>query len=160
MGGQEGDREIRERVLRELLQEGIRDVQVTVKERHVTLAGTVDSYGKKLAARDAAHRGAGFPELADDIQVVLPGTSARTDRELAGAVGRALEFDEFVPDRKIRFTVSRGHVTLEGDVESAREREDAARVVRHVAGVSGIDNRIRVQSAARLSPPPPLASRT
>lgn len=160
MAGREDDREIRENVLRELSREGIAGVQVVVEQGRVTLAGTVDSYGKKLAARDAAHRGAGFPELTDDIQVRLPGSSARTDRELAGAVARALEFDEFVPDRKIRFTVARGHVTLEGIVETAREREDASRVVRHVAGVTGIDNRIRVQGPARPSPPAPLASRT
>lgn len=159
MGGRKGDREIQERVLTELSREGVGGVRVDVREGRVILAGTVDSYGKKLSARDAAHRGAGFPELTDNIQVALPGTSARTDRELTDAVARALEFDEFVPDRRIRFTVARGHVTLEGDVDTDREKEDAARVVRHVAGVTGIDNRIRVQNSARPSARSPLASR-
>jgi osmotically-inducible protein OsmY len=162
MGGQQGDRELRGRVLREFERDGrLTGVRVKVEQGRVTLAGTVDSYAKKLAARDAAHRGAGIPELTDNIQVRLPGSTARTDRELAAAVGRALEFDEFVPDRKIRFTVARGRVTLEGEVETLWEREDAARVVRHLTGVAGIDNRIRVQSSAARRPPrTPLQDRT
>jgi len=155
-----GDRSIRQRIVGELESRGLADLRVSVKDGHVTLSGTVDSYGKKLAARDAAHRGSGLSELTDDIQVRLPGASARTDRELADAVARALEFDEFVPHRKIRFTIAQGRVTLEGGVETNREKEHAARVVRHVAGVAGIENRIRVWKPANASPAAPLQSRT
>jgi osmotically-inducible protein OsmY len=152
MNGQNGDREIREKVLLEFERDGrLTDVRVEVENGRVTLSGTVDSYAKKLAARDAAHRGAGIPELTDHIQVRLPGSTARTDRELAAAVGRALEFDEFIPDRKIHFSVAQGNVTLEGEVDTIWEREDAARVVRHLTGVSGIDNRIRIKGRAALT---------
>ncbi len=160
MGERKVDREIRESVLRELEGKGLTGVRIQVIEGCVTLAGTVDSYAKKLAARDAAHRGTGLPELTDNIQVRLPGASARTDRELRDAIASALQFDEFVPDRLIRFTVARGKVTLEGEVDSAREREDAERVVRHVAGVSGIENRIQVRGLPGPPARSPLERRT
>jgi osmotically-inducible protein OsmY len=161
MAARKGDRELRQRVLRELEREGLESLRVMVARGRITLDGMVDSYAKKLAARVAAHRGAGIPELTDNVQVRLPGASSRTDRELATAVARALEFDEFVPDRKIRVSVSRGHVTLRGEVKTNWEREDAARVVRHLSGVAGIENRIRVQGAAPPpSPPKPLEGRT
>ncbi len=162
MGGNKGDREMRERILREFERDGrLAGLRIEVAEGRVTLAGTVDSYAKKLAARDAAHRATGRSELTDNVQVCLPGSAARTDRELAAAVGRALEFDEFVPDRKIRFTVARGEVLLEGVVESAREREDAARVVRHLTGVAAIVNRIRIKNdATRRRPRPAIETRT
>ncbi|HTO89111.1 MAG TPA: BON domain-containing protein [Thermoanaerobaculia bacterium] len=155
------DRELRAKILKELEREGLGGLRLGVQDGRVTLAGTVDSYAKKLAARAAAHRGAGVPELTDNIQVRLPGSAARTDRELADAVGRALEFDEFVPDRKIHFSVARGKVTLEGEVETLGEREDAARVVRHLTGVAGIDNRIRVKGTpAQASPRRRFENRT
>jgi osmotically-inducible protein OsmY len=148
MAERKGDRETREKILRELELGGLRGLRVGVHAGHVTLRGTVDSYAKQLAARAAAHRGAGTPELEDNVQVRLPGTSPRSDRELAAAVARALEFDEFVPDRRIRLRVFHGKVTLEGDVELGLEREDAARVARHVAGVTAVVNLIRVRTAS------------
>jgi osmotically-inducible protein OsmY len=153
MGERRGDRETRERILRELALGGLRGLHVGVRSGHVTLRGTVDSYAKQLAARDAAHRAAGTPELDDNVQVRLPGASPRSDRELEAAVARALEFDEFVPDRKIRLRVFHGRVTLEGDVELPRERDDAGRVARHVAGVTSVANRIRVRLAEPSVPP-------
>lgn len=162
MGGKKGDREIRERVLREFERDWrLAGLRIEVIEGRVTLAGTVDSYAKKLAARDAAHCAAGTPELTDHIQVRLPGATERTDRELAAAVGRALEFDEFVPDRKIRFTVARGEVLLDGEVETLAEREDAARVVRHLTGVTAIVNQIKVKNdTTRRRPRPNIETRT
>jgi len=148
------DREIRARVLRELEIEGLSRLRVVVLGGRVTLDGTVDSYAKKLTARVAAHRGAGIPELTDNVQVRLPGSPERSDPELAQALARALEFDPFVPERKIHLSVTRGRVILEGEVEMEAEKEDAARAVRHVPGVSGIHNRIRVKAGRHV-----LASR-
>jgi len=154
MVGRMGDQQQRERVLRELERAGSTGVSVQVRGGHVTLSGTVDSYAKKLAARDAAHRGAGAVELTDTIQVSLPGTAARTDAEIAAAVARALEWDVFVPDRRIRLAVREGKITLEGDVDYTWQRQDTLRVVRHVAGVRAIVDHIRVRPDAAPRPRP------
>ena len=147
MVGRAGDRERRDRVLRELERAGSTGVRVDVRSGQVTLSGMVDSYAKKLAARDAAHRGAGDVELTDTVQVCLPGSVSRTDAEVADAVARALEWDVFVPDRRIRLDVQGGKIILEGDVDYAWQRQDTLRVVRHVAGVRAIEDHIHVRTA-------------
>ena len=157
MVDRKGDRETRDRIRRELDRGGLTGLQVAVHAGRVTLSGVVDSYGKELAARDAVHRGAGVPEFEDNVHVSLPGSSTRTDSELATAVTRALEFDQFVPERKISLRVSGGRVRLDGVVDFEREREDAVRVVRHVAGVTGIENRIRVRRLRGPGPGPAAA---
>ncbi|HEY7575700.1 MAG TPA: BON domain-containing protein [Thermoanaerobaculia bacterium] len=150
MTGRRDDRDTRQKVERELERAGLGILHVEVFEGRVTLSGAVDSYAKKLAARDAAHRGAGVSELTDDVQVRLPGTSLRTDSEVEAAARRALEWDVFVPERRIRLFVRKGRVRLEGEVDYAWQREDAARVVRHLSGVEGIENRIRVRDLAAV----------
>lgn len=143
------DSEIQQEVLRELkwdtrVEET--EVGVTVERGIVTLTGTVDSYAKKLAAQDAAHRVYGVLDVANDIQVRVPGSMARSDPDIAKAVRNALEWDVWVKEEGIKSTVSNGFVTLEGDVSLLREREDVERTIRRLAGVRGVDNRIEVKS--------------
>lgn len=144
------DSEIQQEVLRELkwdtrVEET--EVGVTVERGIVTLTGTVDGYAKKLAAQDAAHRVFGVLDVANDLQVRVPGSMARSDADIAKAVRNALEWDVWVKEEGIKSTVSNGFVTLEGDVSLLREREDVERTIRRLAGVRGVDNRIEVKSA-------------
>ncbi len=141
------DQEIQQDVFRELRWDSRVDqteIGVEVDEGTVTLTGTVGSYAKKLAAREAAHRVIGVLDVADNVQVKVPGTFKRTDTEIAQAVRLALEWDAFVPDKKIRSTVSEGWVTLEGQVSTLREKKDAERVVRFLSGVKGVNDRLTV----------------
>ena len=62
---------------------------------NVTLMGIVDSWAKKLAAQQAAHRVAGVLDVANDVQVKPPGTGQHSDTEIAQAVRAALEWDVF-----------------------------------------------------------------
>jgi osmotically-inducible protein OsmY len=142
------DRKIQEDVMRELRWDSRvteTEIGIEVDKGVVTLTGTVDSYAKKLAAREAAHRVNAVLDVADDVQVKLPGSLTRTDTEIAQAVRYALEWDAFVPDQKIRSTVRDGFVTLEGEANTLREREDAERVVRALASVQGIRNRLTIK---------------
>lgn len=120
------------------------EVGVTVHKAAVTLTGTVSSYAKKLAAQEAAHRVRGVLDVANDLQVKLPGSLLRTDSDIAEAVRRALEWDVLVPSERIQSTVSAGWVTLTGAVDYLREREDAERAVRYLTGVRGVYNRLVV----------------
>jgi osmotically-inducible protein OsmY len=121
------------------------EVGVEVDKGIITLTGTVDSYAKKVAAEQAAHRVAGVLDVANDIEIRFPGIGEKTDAELAQAVRHALVWDVFVPDQKIRSTVSGGRVTLEGRVDLLREKNDAEEAVRKLAGVKGVWNRIAVE---------------
>jgi osmotically-inducible protein OsmY len=127
------------------------EIGVAVKNGIVTLTGWVDSYTKRWAAEEAAHRVRGVKAVANDIEIRLPSTAERTDAEIAAAAAHALEWDAAVPVDKLRVTVSKGWVRLEGEVEWQFQREDAERVVRRLTGVKGVTNFITVKPRVTLS---------
>ena len=144
------DREIQEDVMLELRWDsrvGQTEVGVEVDDGVVTLTGTVDSWAKKLAATEAAHRVAGVRDVADDVRVRVPGSQSRTDTEIAQDVRFALEWDAYVPDKDIRSTVSDGQVTLEGQVHTLLQKEDAGKAIRGVKGVRWVHNLLIVRPA-------------
>ncbi len=55
-----------------------------------------------------------------------------------------------MPLEKVKVTVSKGRVTLEGEVEWEYQKEDAERVVRRIAGVRGVTNRLVVPQKPNL----------
>ena len=126
------------------------EIGVMVKDGVVTLTGWVNSYLKKMAAEEAAHRVRGVKAVANDIEVRLPGSAERTDADLAKAVLNALRWDAAIPAGKVDVTVSQGWVTLKGEVEFGFQKSDAERAVRRLSGVKGVINLITVKP--RLSP--------
>jgi osmotically-inducible protein OsmY len=126
------------------------EIGIAVKDGVVTLMGWVDSYPKKWAAEEAAHRVRGVKAVANDIEVRLPSFAERTDADIAMAAVRALEWDASVPVDKLDVTVSKGWVTLQGEVGWQYQKEDAERVVRRLSGVRGVSNLITVKP--RLTP--------
>ena len=121
------------------------EIGVAVKDGIVTLTGMVDSFAKKWAAEEAAHRVRGVKAVANDIKVKLPISSERTDDDIARAVVHGLEWDAFIPINRLDVTVSQGWVTLKGDVEWQYQKQDAERVVRRIEGVKGVSNLITVK---------------
>jgi osmotically-inducible protein OsmY len=147
------DAEIQQAVLHELKWDTRVEetgVDVEVHNAIVMLKGTASSYAKRLAAQEAAHRVAGVLDVANDIKVKVPGDEQRNDTDIAHAVRRALEWDVFVPERRLRSTVSDGWVTLEGSVDCWSEREDAEKAVRNLAGVKGVFDNIVISPPAVL----------
>jgi osmotically-inducible protein OsmY len=148
------DEEIQREVLAELKWDARvqpNEIGVSVKDGIVTLTGWVDSYTKAWAAEEAAHRVRGVKAVANDIEIRLPSTSERTDADIAAAAIRALEWDAFVPVEKIDITVSKGWVTLKGEVEWQYQREDAERVLRRLTGVRAVSNLITVKPRVSAS---------
>jgi osmotically-inducible protein OsmY len=148
------DSEIQQAVLQELKWDthvSETEVGVEVDGGVVTLTGTVDSWAKRMAAEEASHRVVGVLDVANDINVKAPGSTSRTDTDIAQAIRHALEWDVFVPDKRIRSTVSTGWVTLEGDVDFWSQRVDAERAVSNLAGVRGISNKIEVKPSRVIS---------
>jgi len=146
------DEELQKDVLAELkwdAQVQPNEIGVSVKDGVVTLTGWVDSYLKKWAAEDAAHRVGGVKAVANDIEVKL--FSERTDADIAEAAIRALQWDASVPADKIQVTVSKGWVTLKGEVNWNFEKQDAERVVRRLTGVKGVSNLITVKPSTTPS---------
>src|SRR5437588_11577320 len=121
------------------------EIGVVVKDGVVTLTGWVDSYLKKMAAEEAAHRVRGVKAVANDIEVRLPGSAERTDADLAKAALNALKWEAAIPNDKLDVTVSHGWVTLKGEVEYGFQKRLAERVVERLSGVRGVINLITVR---------------
>ena len=141
------DSEVHRLVIEELKWDSVvdeTDVGVEVDDGVVTLTGTVGSYAEKTAAREAAHRVMGVLDVANDIEVHVPGSKAKSDTEIAQAVRAALEWDTLVPHERIQSTVSAGWITLAGAVANWQQRGDAENAVRNLAGVKGVVNKIVV----------------
>ena len=127
------------------------DVGVAVDRGIVTLSGKIDSQAKREAAQEAAHRVAGVLDVANDLELQLPGDGPRSDTDIARAVRDSLEWDVLVPDARIRSTVCHGEVTLEGDVDVEKQRDDAERAVRPLLGVTRVINRLKIISTREVA---------
>ena len=148
------DSDIQQDVVDELKWEpGLRDDDIAVgtKDGIVTLAGFVDSYADKYRAERVASRVKGVKGIANNIEVKLPSSSARTDPEIARAAVDALKWDIWVPSDRITVKVRDGWVTLEGTVDYYFEKEAAERAVRNLTGVKGVANLVSVQKRPAAS---------
>jgi osmotically-inducible protein OsmY len=149
------DEQLQQEILREFKYDASlqpNEIGVAVKDGVATLTGHVDSYLKRWAAEEAAHRVRGVKAVANDIEVKLPTSSERTDADIAAAVTRALEWDAFLDIDKLDVTVSKGWVTLNGEVAWGFQRADAERVTRRITGVRGVSNLIRVRPSQKPAP--------
>jgi osmotically-inducible protein OsmY len=125
------------------------EIGVEVRDGVVTLSGNLDSYAEKYAAEKAAQRVAGVQGLAVEIDVVLPGSSRRTDADIARTAAHGLEWNALVPLNSLKIMAEDGWITLSGDVEHQYQRMAAEKALRSLLGVIGISNQIAVKHLAR-----------
>ena len=168
------DTELQRDVLEELKWEpsvNAAHIGVSVKDGIVTLSGHVPSYAEKYAAERAAKRVHGVKAVANELDVKLPGSSRRTDEDIAAAAVSALKSNLSVPADKIKVTVSKGWVKLEGEVEwqyqkdrrrerrplpdrrDGREQPDHGQAAR-LADRAQVQDRGRAQAQRRDGRPP------
>jgi osmotically-inducible protein OsmY len=121
------------------------EIGVSVKNGVVTLSGRVPSYWEKVAAERAAARVAGVKAVANELEVRLPGSSQRTDEDIAQAALDTLAWSVLVPHDRIKIKVSKGWVTLEGTVDWQYQKSAAEKAVRKLLGVVGVSNLIEVK---------------
>jgi osmotically-inducible protein OsmY len=139
---------VRDDVIDELRWDALVDeTQITVEVAGgvVTLAGTVESYARKLAAQEAAHAVAGVRDVVNAVDVRPLAETCPSDETLEETVRQVLVWDALVPDREIAVRVSDGWVTLSGEVSVIAQRGEAERAIRHLAGVRGVSNEINVR---------------
>ena len=121
------------------------DIAVNVNNAVVTLTGFVRSYMQKYEAEKDAKRVAGVAGVANDIEVRLPDIDDRPDPEVArDAIARIKSELPYSWD-KIRAVVSKGWLTLEGEVEWYYQRQRAEDAVRRVRGIRGVTNLIEIR---------------
>jgi osmotically-inducible protein OsmY len=126
-------------------------IGVAVEQGVVALTGKVQTLAQRQAAEAAVKRVRGVTAVANDLEVDLAITHQRDDVDIAKAAIAALHWNASVPDERLKVTVSRGWVTLEGKVDYAHQRAAAAAAVDVLTGVRGMTNKITVA--------PPLAAK-
>ena len=120
------------------------EIGATAHEGIVTLTGSVKSYAEKLTAERAARRVRGVKAIANDIAVRLDGHAERTDADIAEAAVDALKWKASVPQGCAQVSVTKGWITLEGEVDWHYQRDAASEAVDHLVGVKGVSNLITV----------------
>ncbi len=113
------DKHLKQAVLDELKWEpsvNAAHIGVTTKDGVVTLMGSVETYAEKHAAETATLRVKDVKAVAEEIEVKLPFSVKHGDSEIASAAVDRLAWNVSVPKDAIKVTVSKGWVTLTGDV--------------------------------------------
>jgi len=147
------DRQLQQDVTNELAWEPsviATQIGVEVKDGIVTLAGHVGSYLEKWEAQRAAQRVSGVKALAVEMDVALPGSSARNDVDIARAASNVLQWSTYWPEDQVKVLVENGWITLSGELDWEYQREAAERSVRGLMGVVGISNQIVLKQIASL----------
>ena len=116
----------------------------------VSLTGYACNYSQKLQAEADAKRISGVMAVANDIEVRLASIDARPDPDIARDLVAQLKFELPFSYEKIKSVVKNGWVTLDGSLEWNYQRTDAEDTARHIKGVVGVSNLIKL--SPRVSP--------
>ena len=118
------------------------DIGVAVHDGVVTLTGHVNTFAEKWEAERASQRVAGVKALSVEIDVTLPGSSTRTDADIARSAENVLEWNSYVPRNRVKVLVEGGTITLSGEVSRDYQRRAATESVRTLMGVKGVTNQM------------------
>jgi osmotically-inducible protein OsmY len=120
-------------------------IGVTATDGVVMLTGNVHSYSEKWDSEKIAKRVYGVKGVANDLEVVLEGDAHRDDGDIARSALSALTWNFSIPKDKIKVSVSKGWLSLEGEVEWQYQRRAASDAVRNLRGVRGVTNDVIVR---------------
>lgn len=147
-----GDSQLQRSVLDELAWEPTVDaahIGVAAKDGVVTLTGHVSTYAEKLAAERAARCVKGVKAIAQEIDVKLPSSDARSDGDIAASALSVLRWHAGLPVEQIQLKVEGGRVTLNGAVQWQYQKDLAESDVRKIKGVLGVTNLISVKPSVQ-----------
>lgn len=122
------------------------EIGVTAKDGVVSLTGVVDSYLKKTEAEDAARKVHGVKALVENIDVKFQSAWNKSDTEVANEVLEAFKNSYLLPNDRLTIKVEKGWVTLDGEIPWNYQREAAHNAVKHLTGVKGVSNNIKIKS--------------
>jgi osmotically-inducible protein OsmY len=118
-------------------------IAVLIDDTAVILGGAVRTYAEKCLAEEIARKVRGAAAVVNELEVRITVGDYRTDATLERVLREVFEslagFDE-----RPAVSVSRGWITLDGSVVWSFQKQLAEQVVRHIAGVRGITNRVGV----------------
>jgi osmotically-inducible protein OsmY len=127
-------------------------IGVAVSNGVVTLTGDVPHYFARWAAEESVKRVKGVRAIANDIEIKIPVSGARSDTDIAEAAASALRWNVSLSGTEIEPPVVKdGCVSLSGQVSWGYQRIVAENAVRHLMGVKAVLNHISVKPSVKIS---------
>ena len=123
------------------------NINISIEHGIVTLSGTVRTFFEKKLAERAVQNVRGIKGVVEELKVDFGASPQRSDKEIAEAAVRTLEWDVVIPKDKIQFTVENGEIRLTGEVTQQYQKEKAYHDVRSLYGVKNIFNYIEIKSS-------------
>jgi osmotically-inducible protein OsmY len=123
-------------------------IGVSVHAGVVTLSGHVPTYAQKYQAEKVVKAIKGVQGIAQEIEVNFDGADPVADDEIARRAIAAMAFNAMLPTEGLQVRISKGWVTLSGEVEWQYQRNAAEAEVRKLRGVTGITNNITLKAHA------------
>ena len=148
----DGDRDLEEAVRKAMVYDkrvSSQPIEISVKDAIVYLTGTVQSYGRAVAAYEVAASVPGVREVSNRLVVEPPGDLR--DDEVANYVRAALDAHSEVMKAAITVSVSGGVATLEGSVCDTWQHAVAEDVARSARGVRDVCNRLVVDFLEQIN---------
>ena len=112
------------------------EIHLNVKDSHVTLNGTVDSFREKKLVETVVKGVDGVKSVENNIALSL--SPIRSDTELLSDIQQALRWNALIDHELIKVDVEKGSVRLTGAVGSAAEKREAEKSS-WVRGVQNVD---------------------
>lgn len=84
-------------------------------------------------------------------EVRYPSSADNGDDDIAKRALQALAWDVFIPRDKVKIKVTKGVVTLTGDLDWQYQKESAESVVRRLGGVTGVLNEIKIKPSVKAA---------
>jgi osmotically-inducible protein OsmY len=121
-----------------------RTIGVAIEAGVIALTGHVGSYAEKTNAEKIVKRVHGVQGVANDLEVKLATSFERDDVDIARSALNALEWHVSIPRNRVKVTVTKGWVALDGSVDWQYQKQAAEDAVFVLAGVRGVSNNINV----------------
>jgi osmotically-inducible protein OsmY len=121
------------------------EIAMSEREGDVTLRGSVGSFHERQSAVEVARSVRGVRRVEDQLVVDL--RNHWDDDVVRGVALQALMSSDEVPADRVDVKVDGGWLTLKGEVKHQYDSDAAFAAVRHVPGVGGITNEIKVITA-------------
>lgn len=120
-------------------------IRVSVHEGAVTLAGAVDSYGQKKQAEIIADNIPGVIAVNNELRIEPEAPMG--DEAIRSEILAALQKSTNVDEKQVHVEVSRGAVTLSGEVPDAQALHRTAELAAYARGTAAVDNRLTLPHA-------------
>ncbi len=143
-GGKRSDTELAEAALSALrlnMSVPVADIILTVHDGWLTLTGQVGFWYQKQAAEATVRNIQGVKGIENEITVKAPVSTWDVKSRIEQAFRRHAQIDA----DKIRLQITGGAVTIEGEVDSWRERDQAESAVWAAPGVTTVHDRLVVR---------------